>query len=110
MYTVSVPALLVKCKCALIYTVNSRLQVQEGLGVNSMHFLMFFVFWVFFGGVGEFGILGEIPSQEIAGNNTGLYKWPIIIIIHLFLILFTRPKEGWMQYWIWTCPAFLELV
>ena len=35
-----------------------------------MHFLMFFVFWVFFWG--EFGILGEEfpPPQEIAGNNT----------------------------------------
>ena len=55
-------------------SVNSRLQVLGGtnLGVNSMHFLMFFsVFWVFFWGV-EFGIEGgggESP-QEIAGNNT----------------------------------------
>ena len=34
-----------------------------------MHFLMFFVFWVFFWG--EFGILGGKSPQEIAGNNTG---------------------------------------
>ena len=36
-----------------------------------MHFLTFFIFWVFFWG-GEFGILGERKfPQEIAGNNTG---------------------------------------
>ena len=33
-----------------------------------MHFLMFFVFWVFFWG--NLGFRGEIP-QEIAGINTG---------------------------------------
>ena len=31
-------------------------------GVNSMHFLMFFVFWVFFWG--EFGILGGNPPRK----------------------------------------------
>ena len=35
-----------------------------------MHFLMFFVFWVFFWG-GDLGFWGGIPPpQEIAGNNT----------------------------------------
>ena len=47
-------------------SVNSRLQVLGGThswGVNLMHFLMFFVFWVFFGG-GGFGIqAGESPKR-----------------------------------------------
>ena len=43
-------------------SVNSRLQVRGGggethiWGVNLMHFLTFFIFWVFLWG--EFGILG----------------------------------------------------
>ena len=53
--------------------VNSRLQVLGGeihiWGVNSMHFLMFFVFWVFFWEE-DLGFWGE-SHQEIAGNNTG---------------------------------------
>ena len=34
-------------------------------GVNLMHFLMFFVFWVFFWGGGDLGFWeGEIPSRR----------------------------------------------
>ena len=53
-------------------TVNSRFQVLGGThiwGVNSMHFLMFFVFWVFFWGNLRFW---GVSPQEIVGNNTGI--------------------------------------
>ena len=60
------------CITVTLGSVNSRLQVLGGThiwGVYLMHFLTFFIFWVFFwGGIWDSGI--PPPPQEIAGNNT----------------------------------------
>ena len=59
-------------------------------GVNSIHFLMFFVFWVFFwGGIWDSGGGGEFPPQEIAGNNTvGVMSTSTICIVYTFIMIF----------------------
>ena len=52
-----------------------------------MHFLMFFVFWVFFWE--EFGILGGggKSPQEIAGNNTVFQRLTTITTINVACIV-----------------------